>query len=82
MRNEESCKTFVEKVIQHFGQVDVLVNNAAGNFMTSAENLSSNGFKTVLEIDTLGSFTMCKAVLPYMKKNGGGLIVNISATLQ
>jgi len=64
------------------------VNGAAGNFLSSAEDLSPNGFRTVLDIDSVGTFTMCKAALQYLKKGGpgkapseAGVILNISATL-
>jgi peroxisomal 2,4-dienoyl-CoA reductase len=63
------------------GRVDVLVNGAAGNFLASADKLTTNGFKTVFEIDTLGTFNMSQAVfLAHMKKHGG-VIINISANL-
>lgn len=50
-----------------FGRLDILVNNAAGNFMCAADNLTPKGFKTVLDIDLQGSFHMCKAMFPYLK---------------
>jgi len=61
------------------------VNNAAGNFMCTAEELSTNGFKTVQEIDLMGTFNTCSAALPYLKRQTGSndlaLIINITATL-
>eukprot|EP00940_MAST-03C_sp_MAST-3C-sp2_P000809 g809.t1 len=85
VRNFERCRTAAREVFEHFGRIDFLINNAAGNFMVSAEQLSPNGLATVLGIDFQGSFHMSKAVLPYMKKTGpidGAVIVNITATLQ
>lgn len=71
----------IDEVLKDFGRIDVLLNGAAGNFLADAENLSLNAFKTVLEIDTLGTFLMSKWVYSkYMKKNGGK-IINISASL-
>jgi peroxisomal 2,4-dienoyl-CoA reductase len=68
-------------LVNKFGRLDVLVNGAAGNFLASASKLSSKGFKTVLEIDTLGTFNMSSAAFKgYMGVNGG-VIINISATL-
>jgi len=52
VRNPEQAKYVVEKVIEKYGKLDILVNNAAGNFMCPAEELSPNGFKTVQEICT------------------------------
>jgi len=45
-------------LVDRFGKIDVLINGAAGNFLASASKISANGFKTVLEIDTFGSFNM------------------------
>ena len=57
-----------------------LLNGAAGNFLCSTEDLSANAFKTVLEIDTIGTFLATKACLNELKKSRG-CILNISATL-
>lgn len=88
VRNQEHCKQVVEATFNHYGRIDILVNAAAGNFLASAEDLSTNGFRTVLDIDSVGTFTMCREALKYLKKGGpgrtsstGGLILNISATL-
>ena len=57
--NIEDCKRVVANAISKFGSIDVLVNGAAGNFLATASKLSTNGFKKVLEIDTVGTFNMC-----------------------
>jgi len=69
------------KAIERFGKVDTVVNGAAGNFLAPAAALSPNGFKTVIDIDLLGTFHTCKAAFEALKTAGDGLIVNISATL-
>lgn len=82
---EAQAAALVDQIVQKFGRIDVLVNNAAGNFTCAAEDLSAGGFKTVNEIDVQGCFNMCKACLPHLKKTGaesGALIINITATLQ
>ena len=82
VRKEEEIIKTVDNVLKDFGRIDILVNGAAGNFLSNSENLSSNAFKTVMEIDTLGTFLLSKSVyLKYFAKNGGN-IINISATLQ
>ncbi|XP_059438884.1 peroxisomal 2,4-dienoyl-CoA reductase [(3E)-enoyl-CoA-producing]-like [Corylus avellana] len=88
VRKREDAVRVLESTIKHFGRLDILVNSAAGNFLVAAEDLSPNGFRTVIEIDSVGTFTMCHEALKYLKKRGpgkdisnGGTIINISATL-
>ncbi|CAN4103795.1 unnamed protein product [Withania somnifera] len=87
VRKQEDAKRVVELTVRQFGKLDILVNAAAGNFLASPEDLSPNGFRTVLDIDSVGTFTMCREALNYIKKGGpgrsstGGMILNISATL-
>ncbi|KAH0891275.1 hypothetical protein HID58_053704 [Brassica napus] len=89
VRKPEDAKRIVESTYQHFGRIDILINAAAGNFLSAAEDLSTNGFRTVLDIDAVGTFNMCHEALKYLKKggpgrdpaSGGGSIINISATL-
>lgn len=78
----QDCKDVVQRVVSKFGKIDILVNGAAGNFLATAEKISTNGVKKVLEIDTLGTFNMSQSVFNgSMKKEGKGVIINISATL-
>ena len=79
VRKPEHATNFINSVVQEFGRLDVLVNSAAGNFLCPAEDLSVNGFRTVMEIDAVGVFNMCKAAFEALK--GHGTIINISATL-
>ncbi|KAK4484936.1 hypothetical protein RD792_007541 [Penstemon davidsonii] len=88
VRRREDAERVVEATVKHFGKLDILVNAAAGNFLVAAEDLSPNGFKTVLDIDSVGTFTMCHEAFKYLKKGApgrssstGGFILNISATL-
>ncbi len=71
----------VKDVLKDFGRIDVLLNGAAGNFLADAEKLSQNAFKTVIEIDTIGTFLMSKHVFVNWMKANGGAIINISASL-
>lgn len=61
-----------------FGDIDVLISGAAGNFPAPALGISSNGFRAVIEIDLLGTFHVLRAAYPLLKKPGAS-IVNISA---
>ncbi len=71
----------VQEVAARVGQVDGLVNNAAGNFLAAAEDLSSNGFKAVVDIVLNGTFHCTSAFGRRMIESGkGGAIVNIVTT--
>jgi len=80
VRTAESSGKIVEDVVKHFGRLDILVNGAAGNFLAPAEDLSTNAFRTVIDIDLVGTFNMSRAAFPELKKTKGS-IINITATL-
>ncbi|XP_048870525.1 peroxisomal 2,4-dienoyl-CoA reductase [(3E)-enoyl-CoA-producing] isoform X2 [Brienomyrus brachyistius] len=81
VRQPETIDAAVEETLKKFGRIDILINNAAGNFLCPATSLSFNAFKTVMEIDTIGTFNTSKVVYEKWMKDHGGSIVNISATL-
>jgi peroxisomal 2,4-dienoyl-CoA reductase len=81
VRNPADCEAAVQATVGMFGRLDILVNGAAGNFLCPTEKLSSNGFKTVIDIDLLGTFNMSKSAFEPLKAAGSGVILNISATL-
>jgi peroxisomal 2,4-dienoyl-CoA reductase len=81
VREQERVKEVVSRVAEEHGRLDILVNNAAGNFYAPSESLSVNAWKSVIEIDLYGTFFCSQAALPAMRANGGGSIVNISMTL-
>eukprot|EP00005_Dracoamoeba_jomungandri_P001544 CAMPEP_0174262512 /NCGR_PEP_ID=MMETSP0439-20130205/13018_1 /TAXON_ID=0 /ORGANISM="Stereomyxa ramosa, Strain Chinc5" /LENGTH=294 /DNA_ID=CAMNT_0015347231 /DNA_START=29 /DNA_END=913 /DNA_ORIENTATION=- len=81
VRSYESAQTVVEQTVEKFGKLNLLVNCAAGNFLCPAKDLSSNGFKTVVDIDLNGTFNMCRAAFSSLKAAGNSLIINITATL-
>ena len=81
VREPERVKALVEQVRRDAGRIDLLVNNAAGNFYAPSESLSPNAWKSVIEIDLNGTFFCSQAVFPVMKEQGGGRIVSISMTL-
>ena len=80
VRNPEDVEKAIAATVQQFGKVDIVVNGAAGNFLCAAEELSPNGFGTVVDIDLKGTFNVCRAAFAELKKNRGQ-ILNISATL-
>jgi peroxisomal 2,4-dienoyl-CoA reductase len=81
VRDQERVKAVVDGVAEAHGRIDVLVNNAAGNFYAPSATLSPNAWRSVLEIDLFGTFYCSQAVYPHMAKQGGGRIVSTSMTL-
>ena len=81
VREADRVRAMVEQVRADAGRIDLLVNNAAGNFYAPSETLSANAWKAVVEIDLYGTFFCSQAVMPLMREQGGGRIVNISMTL-
>ncbi len=80
VRDFDAVQNAIAKTAEHYGQIDIVVNGAAGNFLCSADQLSANGFGTVVDIDTKGTFNVCRAAFDELKRSGGQ-ILNISATL-
>jgi peroxisomal 2,4-dienoyl-CoA reductase len=80
VRDPAAVDAAVTAVVSELGRIDILINGAAGNFICLAENLSPNGFGTVVDIDLKGTFNVSKAAFPHLKAHGGS-VVNISATL-
>ena len=81
VRAYEEVERAVAATVEQFGRLDIVVNGAAGNFLCRAEELSPNGFGTVVDIDLKGTFNVCRAAFDELKKRGGA-VLNISATLQ
>jgi peroxisomal 2,4-dienoyl-CoA reductase len=81
VRDPERVKAVVDEVAAEHGRIDLLVNNAAGNFYAPSATLSPNAWKSVVEIDLYGTFYCTQAVYPHMAKQGGGRIVSTSMTL-
>ncbi len=80
VRDYEAVEKAIAQTVEHYGKIDIVVNGAAGNFLCKAEELSTNGFGTVVDIDTKGTFNVCRAAFEELKKSKGQ-ILNISATL-
>lgn len=78
--NEEAVKNYVQKTAERFGKIDGLYNNAGiEGKQASLVDYDVNIFKKVIDINLLGVYYGMKYVIPEMKKNGGGRIVNVSS---
>jgi 2,4-dienoyl-CoA reductase [(3E)-enoyl-CoA-producing], peroxisomal len=82
VRNYEDVQAAIESTAARFGGLDILINNAAGNFVCPTAELSPRGWKTVIDIDLNGTFHGCHAAYPYLKKSPhGGVIISIVTML-
>lgn len=81
VRDPERVRAVMQSVRERHGRIDLLVNNAAGNFYVPSETMSVNAWRAVVEIDLYGTFFCSQAVAPIMRAQGGGVIINISMTL-
>ncbi|HTL44358.1 MAG TPA: SDR family NAD(P)-dependent oxidoreductase [Vicinamibacterales bacterium] len=70
----------VEQTVNRFGRVDILINNAALPLTTRFEGISAEEWRAVLEVNLTAPFLLMKAVLPHMKRQRYGRVVNVSST--
>lgn len=80
VRDVKSLADAVAKTVKEFGKIDFVIAGAAGNFLSPIANLSSNAFRTVTEIDLVGSFNTVKATFEQLRANKGHILF-VSATL-
>jgi peroxisomal 2,4-dienoyl-CoA reductase len=82
VRDVDTVRAVIAAVLDRFGRIDVLVNNAAGNFPAPLSRISPNGFKTIVDIDLLGTYNFSKLAFEAWLRDHGGSIVNISAPFE
>lgn len=79
--DEKSVKAAVSQTIDRFGQVDVLINSAGINIRGNIEALSLEAFNRVQQVNVTGSWLTCREVVPHMKQQGYGRIINMASML-
>lgn len=94
VRNFDSLKAAADRCVKELGAIDFVIAGAAGNFVAPISGLSPNGFRSVIEIDTIGTFNTVKATVPHLVESAarnpnpppagqvgtGGRILAVSAT--
>jgi short-subunit dehydrogenase len=75
----DQVSRLIEKVIDSRGRIDVLINNAGQGLHVPLADVSLENFRAILELNVVAPLAMMQAVLPAMRRQGGGAIVNISS---
>lgn len=81
VRDPKLVEAALDATLERFGKIDIVVNGAAGNFLCPAATMSYNAFKTVIDIDTVGTWNVTRAAFERGLRDRGGVVLNISATL-
>ena len=81
VRKEKDVKRIVAQCLRHFGRIDVLINNAGIAAYKSVEETSEREWDEILDTNLKGTFLLIREVVPVMKKQGSGVIINISSAL-
>ncbi|VDR32287.1 Uncharacterized oxidoreductase SAV2478 [Arthrobacter agilis] len=76
---QEHVDSLVQTALAEFGRIDILVNNAGQGLQARTEQITLNDFRSVLELNLIAPLAMMQAVLPTMRRQEAGSIVNISS---
>lgn len=79
--SEKDMDDVIKKTVSHFGKIDVLINNAGQNIEAPLDEVSVDDFSKILDTNVKGVFIACKKVLPIMKLQKGGTIINIGSKI-
>jgi short-subunit dehydrogenase len=79
MTKLEDIKMMIEKTVEHFGRVDLLVNNAGQAVYGNLESVDADSYHKIIELNIFGPLLAMQAVIPQMRKQGGGMIINVGS---
>lgn len=79
VRERDNVKALVDTTVEQFGTVDCLVNNAGASFMANFDDISENGWKTIVDINLHGTYHCSQVAGEVMKESGGGTVINFAS---
>lgn len=77
--SDADVKSAIDKAIAHFGQIDVVVNNAGYALVGSMEEMTDAEFRSTIDVNLFGTVNIIRQVMPHLRKQGAGHIINISS---
>jgi len=79
MRNIEDVKNLIQSTVKKFGRVDILINNAGQGLHAPIEKININSYREIIELNVISPLEAMQEVIPLMRTQGGGLILNVSS---
>ncbi|HEX3642621.1 MAG TPA: SDR family oxidoreductase, partial [Ktedonobacteraceae bacterium] len=77
--DQDQVRRVIEETVQHFGRLDVVINNAGQAAAGTIADLNPDDFRKILDLNVFGPLAAMQAVIPIMREQGGGLIINVSS---
>ena len=79
MRKEEDVKKLIDKSLKKYGRIDILINNAGQGMYGLVEKINLADYKKIMDLNVYAILNAMELVIPHMRRQGGGMIVNISS---
>jgi NAD(P)-dependent dehydrogenase (short-subunit alcohol dehydrogenase family) len=79
--NPKQVQRVIEETARHYGRLDVVINNAGQAAVGTIADLNPDDFRKIFDLNVIGPLTAMQAVIPIMREQGGGLIINISSVV-
>lgn len=79
VRDRDSVEALMDATVEEFGSIDTLVNNAGASFMAGFDDISENGWKTIIDINLHGTYHCSQAAGKHMQEQGDGRIINLAS---
>ena len=81
MRNKDAIEALMDRIFQRYGRIDILINNAGQSVRGHVADVDIDQFRQIFELNVLGPVQAMQALIPKMRQNGGGLIINVSSNV-